>query len=121
MKLTKEKLKHIILEELNQMITEQDGVDFQGMLASETDDEDLYQRMVLAADSGILNFEEEEIEKFLDGYRKSMDAMDSIGGLQNKDNWSDEQSTIAYNQSDDLNFYRNTSRSILKQAGLLKQ
>ena len=50
-----------------------------------------------------------------------MDAMDSIGGLQNKDNWSDEQSTIAYNQSDDLNFYRNTSRSILKQAGLLKQ
>tara|TARA_Y100000004_G_C8911546_1_gene411139 strand:- start:56 stop:418 length:363 start_codon:yes stop_codon:yes gene_type:complete len=120
MKLTKETLKRIIKEELNQVIDEQDGVDFQGMLTSETDDEDLYQRMVLAADSGMLNFEKEEIEKFLDGYRKSMDAMDSIGGLQNKDNWSDEQSTIAYNQSDDLNFYRNTSRSILKQAGLLK-
>jgi hypothetical protein len=120
MKITKQQLKKIIKEEINKVLLEQDGVDFQGMLSSETDDEDLYQRMILAADSGMLSFEREKIEKFLDGYRKSMDAMASIGGLQNKDNWSDEQATIAYNQSDDLNFYRNTSTSILKKAGLLK-
>ena len=121
MKLTNRQLKQIIKEELNKIIIEQGGVDFQGMLSSKNDDEDLYQRMMLAADSGMLDFDQEDVEEFLDGYRQSMDIMDSIGGIQNKNKWSDADATVAHKTGEDLQMYRTISTKVLKKAGLLKQ
>ena len=117
MKLTKEKLKRIIKEEINKVLSEQDGIDFQGMLSSEIDDEDLYQRMILAKDSGMLEQPEEMVEKFLEDYRIAIDKLNSVGGLKNKDNWTDAESTMVYNL--EMDFYRDQSTKILRKAGLL--
>ena len=119
MKLTKETLKRIIKEELNRVIGEQDGVDFQGMLASEISDEDLYQRVILAKDSGMLEQPEEMVEKFLEDYRIAIDKLNSVGGLKNKDNWTNAESTMVYNL--EMDFYRTESTKMLRKAGLLEQ
>jgi len=117
MRITKEQLKQIIKEELNSVVSEQDGVDFANMLGGEYNDEDLYQRMILANDSGMLEQPEEAINKFLNDYKEAIEKLESVGGLKNKNSWTDEEATMVYNLG--IDFYRNNSIKMLKDVGLL--
>lgn len=117
MKITRHQLKKIIKEELDGVMSEQDGVDFANMLDGEYDDDDLYQRMVLANDSGMLEQSEEAINRFLNDYKEAIEKLESVGGLKNKNNWTDEEATMVYNL--EMDFYRNNSIKMLKDVGLL--
>lgn len=132
MKITRHQLKKIIKEELDSVMSEQDGVDFANMLDGDgPDDEDLYQRMILANDSGMIEDllkqrkePEEEINKFLNDletflndYKEAIEKLKSVGGVENKNNWTNEQATMVYNL--EMDFYRNKSIKMLKDVGLL--
>ena len=73
--------------------------------------------MILAKDSGMLEQPEEMLEKFLKDYKIAMDKLDSVGGLKNKDNWTDDEPTMVYNLG--MDFYRDQSTKILKSVGML--
>tara|TARA_R100001126_G_C4747961_1_gene111605 strand:- start:10 stop:399 length:390 start_codon:yes stop_codon:yes gene_type:complete len=123
MKIKKNQLKKIIKEELDQFMAEmrgQTGIDWDSMLApGKYPDSRILQMMELIGAGGMGDRHQAEAERFANEFKEALDKLESVGGLENKNNWSDEQATMMYNVADDLQFYRRQGARFLESVGLL--
>ena len=109
MKLTKKNLYNLIEEalDLKSMATQSSE--------AELDDDYLFQMMTLLSDAE----EDPKLNNFVREYEKLLGQLESIGGAENIDKMSDEQKTILYHMSDDLQWHRTTAERFLKEKGYI--
>ncbi len=123
MKLTKNQLKKIIKEELSDLMGEmrgQVGIDWESMLApGKYPDSRILQMMELIAAGGMGERYQADAEQFAAEFKEAIDKLESVGGLENKNNWTDEQATMMYSVAEDLQFYRSQGPRFLEAVGLL--
>jgi len=105
MKLTKKNLYNLIEEalDLKSMVTQSSD--------AELGDDYLFQAMTLFSQAE----ESPELNNFVKEYERLLGQLESIGGAENIDKMTDEQKTILYHLSDDLQWHRTTATRFLKE------
>ena len=132
MKLTKQQLKTIIKEELDSVLADAQmqgsgpryniGIDWESLLGpGKYPDDQILQMMELVAAGGLGDRYQADAEKFSEEFRETLAKLEATnwGGMENKDNWTDEQKTQLKDISDDLRFYRDQGSTFLGAVGLL--
>jgi hypothetical protein len=131
MKLTKQQLKAIIKEELESVLSDSIqgsgpryniGIDWESLLGpGKFSDDQIIQMMELVAAGGQGDRHQAQAERFVEEFREALAKLEATnwGGLENKDNWTDEQKTQLHALSDDIRFYRDQGSTFLEAVGLL--